>query len=209
MNKEEVIKLWKELGVVQVIFEFSCGGDSMNDTSIHIYNSFGIIENKEIYEYFDTEIYNAVDFYVDSDGVYLGEYGEVTITLIEEEGESYFQYDKASTEEYNVFVTHSFPFNLKEEYKAFIKKYVNNIRIEGDTSVVFDFKIDFIITESIQNLIDSLRNDLMEEIVSNIESLESSYDGDIELRLSITNIPEDLNTFLVTLNFNHRYEHTN
>ena len=34
----EIVKIWKENNVDRVEFQFSCGGDSMNDTSILIYD---------------------------------------------------------------------------------------------------------------------------------------------------------------------------
>ena len=36
-NEKEIIQLWKELQITHIDFEFSCGGDSMNDTTLNIH----------------------------------------------------------------------------------------------------------------------------------------------------------------------------
>ena len=96
MTEKEVIQLWKENGVDSINFEFDCGGDSMNETTINILDKEGnVIECKEIEDYFDNKIYDKVEFYVNSDGHYIGENGNVYITLEDEdEEEPYFSYSK-------------------------------------------------------------------------------------------------------------------
>jgi FkbM family methyltransferase len=121
MTKEEVIQLWKENDVDHIDFVFSCGGDSMNETEIVIYDSKDkIIKNKDIEDYFDEQVYNAVTFYDNSDGVYMGEDGTVTITLEEvDDDEVDFIYSKSSTEEWN-------------ETESFSKKiYLTNNNLES------------------------------------------------------------------------------
>ena len=99
MEMEEAVEIWKREGIDRVEFDFSCGGDSMNDTELRFYKG-----NKEIEEtwgleaYFDDEVYENVEFYENSDGHYQGESGTVTITLNEDEDE--FDYEKSSTEEW-------------------------------------------------------------------------------------------------------------
>ena len=81
---EKIIKLWKELGVTHIDFEFCCGGDSMNDTTLNIHKGDEIIENNELETFFDNEVYKRVEFYVNSDGHYQGESGNVLIELNDE-----------------------------------------------------------------------------------------------------------------------------
>ena len=95
MEIQEIIKVWKELEVDYVNFEFSCGGDSMNETSIKIYNSKNQeIDSNKIRIYIDDVIYHNVEFYEASDGHYLGESGIVKIRLNEDEED--LDYSKTS-----------------------------------------------------------------------------------------------------------------
>ena len=81
MEKQEAIKLWKELKIESGTMEFSCGGDSMNDYSFTFYGGGKEIESSELKDYFDDAVYKHVEFYVNSDGHYQGEAGTVEITL--------------------------------------------------------------------------------------------------------------------------------
>ena len=95
MEIQEFIKLWKELGVDYVNFEFSCGGDSMNETSITIFDDKGSeIDCADIVTYIDDIIYSEVEFYEASDEHYLGESGIVKIRLNEDEED--LDYSKTS-----------------------------------------------------------------------------------------------------------------
>ena len=86
MEENKIITLWKELGVDYANFEFSCGGDSMNDTSIQIFDDKGSeIDCVEIRDYIDDVIYHKVEFYEASDGHYMGEAGNVEIRLSDDE----------------------------------------------------------------------------------------------------------------------------
>ena len=77
-QEKSVYQLWKELGIVRAEFEFQCGGDSMGDTEIHLYNNKGEkVDCPEIEDYIDNEVYNAVQFYEASGGHYQGEAGAV------------------------------------------------------------------------------------------------------------------------------------
>ena len=95
---EEIIKLWKEKNIDHVDFNFSCGGDSMNDTEIQIYDKQGNeVECSEISDHIDSEVYNKVEFYVNSDGHYMGESGTVKVELVEDDEEPYLSYSKSSS----------------------------------------------------------------------------------------------------------------
>ena len=100
---EKIINLWKELGVTHINFEYSCGGDSMNDTTLNIHKGDEIIENDELDSYFDNEVYKRVEFYVNSDGHYQGESGNVLIELNDDETD--FNFMKSGTSEYNETIT--------------------------------------------------------------------------------------------------------
>lgn len=142
---ESIIKLWKELGVRDVHFEFSCGGDSMNDTSIVINGKDGsTIENDEISNYIDNEVYNQVEFYEASDGHYQGEMGTVFITL-NDEGDD-LDYAKSSQSEWSERAIGTAEVKLTEEQAKFIKDKVFNINGSQD-DFVLNYKQDCILTD--------------------------------------------------------------
>jgi hypothetical protein len=38
MNLQEAVQKWNELGINRAEFEFDCGGDSMNETTLNFYD---------------------------------------------------------------------------------------------------------------------------------------------------------------------------
>jgi len=155
MDTNEIIKLWKELEVVDVHFEFSCGGDSMNDTTIVINGKDGeTIENQELNDYFDSEVYNRVEFYVNSDGHYQGEAGTVYITL-DEEGED-FDYSKSSQSEWNENIESTITVQLPVGAAELIKAKVLNINGGEGENPNINYKQDCIITDDEEALLNSI-----------------------------------------------------
>ena len=127
MEEKEIIKLWKELGVDYANFEFSCGGDSMNDTSIQIFDDKGSeIDCVEIRDYIDDVIYHKVEFYEASDGNYMGEAGNVEIRLSDDEEE--LEFSKSSQSEWCERVSSDMEVLLDEKEVQFIKDKVLNIK---------------------------------------------------------------------------------
>jgi hypothetical protein len=159
-NIQEIIKLWKELGVEKVKFEFSCGGDSMNDTSITIEGKDGSeIDNVELRDYFDDAVYKRVNFYEASDGHYQGEFGNVYITLSDDEED--FDYNKSSQSEWSERVGSEVPVELTDEQMKFIKSKVLNINGDCD-SLNVNYKNDCILSDKEEELVDDLENTLLD-----------------------------------------------
>ncbi len=159
-NIQEIIKLWKELGVEQVKFEFSCGGDSMNDTSITIEGKDGSeIDNVELRNYFDDVVYKRVEFYEASDGHYQGEFGNVYITLSDDEDD--FDYNKSSQSEWSERVESEVPVELTDEQMKFIKSKVLNINGDCD-SLNVNYKNDCILSDKEEEFVDELENSLLD-----------------------------------------------
>jgi hypothetical protein len=166
------LQKWKELDVDRVHFVFSCGGDSMNETSIEIYDKEdNIIEVDEISNYFGDAVYNNVNFYEASDGHYMGEDGTVTITLTDDEDD--FDYCKDSQEEWCETENFTEKFTLTDEEVEFIDKYVADINgnmSEGDYNV--NYKTDFVQTDELI--------ELEQELVKKIENYFNNYDHKLE-----------------------------
>jgi len=153
-NQEKIIEIWKELQITHIDFEFTCGGDSMNDTTLNIHKGEEIIENDIISTYFDNEVYNAVEFYVNSDGHYQGESGNVLIQM-NDEGDG-FNFMKSAQSEYCERITNEVEVELTDEEIVFVKEFVRDINGgEGEGSNL-NYKKDFIINEKRKELIDSI-----------------------------------------------------
>ena len=152
--EKEIVNLWKELNIDHVNFNFSCGGDSMNDTDIEIFDKEGeLVENQELVNYFDRVVYNRVDFYVNSDGHYIGESGTVEITLNEDEDD--FYYSKNAQSEWSEHFTGQTIVTLTDEETAFVSEFVDNINGGGDGFAI-NYKKDFIVTDSQEKLVAEL-----------------------------------------------------
>lgn len=179
MTKEEKtpIEVWKELGIDHCVASFSCGGDSMNEMEFTYHNKSGgeIPEAKsELDYYFEDEIYNKVDFYVNSDGNYMGESGSVNIVLEEDDEEPYFSYDKSATSEwYEVYSTKlSFPVSEKT-FRLFLDK-ISSLSGSYSNDYEINYKVDCIITLEEQILM----KELVDVVCSQGGDWEAETDGE-------------------------------
>jgi hypothetical protein len=152
MNLQEAVQKWNELGINRAEFEFDCGGDSMNDTTINFYDTQDkIIINDDLADYFDDQVYKNVTFYEASDGHYQGERGVVHIELdneSEDETEHSFIYTKNAESEFNEQFTQTIYIDLTDEQATFITKNVSNINGGDSDRTTFNFSRDFIMTDN-------------------------------------------------------------
>ena len=154
MEKEEkIIQIWNELQITHIDFEFTCGGDSMNDTTLNIHKGDEVIENETISTYFDHIIYDRVEFYVNSDGHYMGESGNVLIQM-NDEGNG-FDFSKSAQSEWCERITSDVEVELTDEEIEFVREFVRDIN-GGDNDTNINYKKDFIINEKRKELIDSI-----------------------------------------------------
>lgn len=177
-SKEEAIKRWKDLKLKNAVFNFNCGGDSMGQTEVCLYDKNGQIRDTFLEEFFDTEVYNYVEFYVNSDGHYLGESGDVHITLNEDGEIAEFEYSKTSTSEYSEMVTETVEIELTEDEKEFFSNYITNINGDsyGHTAtdgMVINYSKDFLLTEEKQNILDSI----VEKVALAPDTVVFDFDG--------------------------------
>jgi hypothetical protein len=154
-KRVNALKLWRELKVDKVGFNFSCGGDSMNDTDISMFDKEGnIVLNDELESYFNDATYDNVQFYVNSDGHYQGESGVVYITLYDDDADD-FDYSKSSTSEWNESVESVIKMKLSKAEEKFITNKVFNIN-GGEGNCTINFKEDFILTDKEEKLLELL-----------------------------------------------------
>jgi hypothetical protein len=148
------VMLWKENKIKECVMEFSCGGDNMNDYDFVFYNNKNKqVECEELKDYFDDVVFRQVEFYVNSDGHYIGEFGQVVITLNDDEDD--FEYDKQSKSEWSERYSEKIPIGITPEEAKFLKEKVENMNGgEGDKNI--NYKIDFILTDEEEKMVDKL-----------------------------------------------------
>ena len=161
-NVIEAVSEWKKLGIDNANMEFSCGGDSMSDYSFTFYtkNTSAVtgrpenisVESEALISFFDLQIFDDVEFYVNSDGHYIGESGNVVITLNDDEDG--FEYDKQSQSEWSESYEETIHIKLSKEEIEFVKNKILNINGGQDGDATFNYKIDCIITDEEEELIE-------------------------------------------------------
>lgn len=122
---EEVIRIWKELGIREAEFHFDCGGDSMNETRWVFLDDKGEISGVGIESELEHEVYDRIRFYEASDGHYLGESGTVNVTLNDEEND--FDMYKSSTEQWSETLSFDEEIDISEELGRLLHKKVASI----------------------------------------------------------------------------------
>lgn len=199
LSEKEIIKLWKQLNITKVTFEFSCGGDCMNDTSIFIEDESGNIENDDISNFFYDKIYQNVPFYENSDGHYQGEFGNVYITL---EGNK-FNYEKVAQSEFEEEIEEEIEFILTDIETEFINNYVDSFgkNTFGNSEITWIFKKDFILDDKLNDIISRLQYRLEQEAESynfttNLELVDTDYIGIRSLN------PIEIENNIIKISFN-------
>ncbi len=165
----EAVSEWKKLGIESANMDFTCGGDSMNDYSFVFYTKNTTpggtenieVESEELVLFFDRQIFDDVDFYVNSDGHYIGESGVVVITLNDEEDG--FVYDKQSQSEWSESYEETIHIKLSKEEIEFVKNKILNINGGTDGDATFNYKLDCIITDEDEEIIEKLGERLSTE----------------------------------------------
>jgi hypothetical protein len=199
---ERIINLWKENDVEYIDFEFNCGGDSMGDTTLNIYDTKGdLVNNDELENYFDNEVYHNVNFYEASDGHYIGESGNVHISLNDDETD--FEYSKESESEWCEHTPFTETINLTDEEVDFVDKYVSDINgnmSEGDYNI--NYKVDFIKTDELV--------EVEEKLMNNIQNYFENYEPDLDnmsewhtMEIDVTTLDTKNKTIEIEMSFEH------
>lgn len=168
MQTNEAIKLWKELGVGEVILTFSAGGDSMGDMEWELRDEKGksMEDNSELIDYFDHAVFQNVEFYEVSDGQYMGEFGTVTITLEEDEGEEdggVFLYDKEAQSEFEEMFGGTMEVELSDAELTLLNEKVDNINGSEWDGENINYKDDCVITEEEETILNNLITRIKEQ----------------------------------------------
>lgn len=172
MTEEKIVELWKEVGVSEVRFIFDCGGDNMGNTDIEIVDENGEpIESEIIKDFIDNEVYKKVEFYVNSDGHYMGENGTVTVTLDDDDT---LLYSKDAQSEFSESISSEETITLTDEEAKFVADYVLNIN-GGDGGNTVNYKTDFILTDKEEKI----ETKLTEKIESFVSEFVPEHEGEL------------------------------
>jgi hypothetical protein len=186
LTTEQAIQIWNEKGITECTMEFNCGGDQMNDYTFTFHTSEGDIKCDELDTYFDEEVYKNVEFYVNSDGHYMGEAGVVNITL--EDGDDNFSYSKDAESEWNETFSEVAYFKLTEDYKKFIEDKVQSI-VGGEDGETINYKGDCILTDDEEQMTEDLLSELA-DFAGDLEMSEAEGEPSDWFRFT-TNALED------------------
>jgi hypothetical protein len=179
MKLKEAIARWKELNVDRVVLTFNCGGDSMGDMDWEVFGANDQrIEAEGLVSYFDSVIFDKVEFYVNSNGHYIGEAGTVTIELEDEEYHD-FIYNKEAYSDYSERHESEILIELTDAEVAYIKEYVRDINGGSDEFVNFNYSKDFIMTDEMSELEDSI-SEKISEFTSEFEPEDIEEDGQLD-----------------------------
>jgi hypothetical protein len=161
---EQILKIWKDLKIDHCTMNFSCGGDSMNDFSFEFFDeNENVLHSDELDKFFEEEVFDRVDFYVNSDGHYLGEFGTVHIELNEEENN--FEYSKSGSSEYSETTSENFDYQLTDEEFILLRDKISDIN--GDSwNTNVNYKTDCIINDDESNILEELENKIKDFISS-------------------------------------------
>jgi len=160
VETNEIIELWKKLDIQRCEMEFSCGGDSMNETDFTFYDSQDKqVDADELESYFEGEVYNQVEFYEVSDGHYMGEFGQVIITLEDEDDEPFFQYDKQSQSEWEEREIEVMKYDLTDSEVKFLTEKVDSI-VGGEDGQAINYKTDCVLSDEEEELSEKLLQDI-------------------------------------------------
>lgn len=179
---KEQIRIWKEQGVAKAVFNYDCGNDSFNyySTTFLDKNGKDITEQcEEIHGDIETSVFNNYTFYDASNGHYIGEGGDVFVTL-NEDGDD-FSYNKVFKTQWNESLTGVDYLELDDETLSLIADKIANINggNDGDEgNIAVNYKRDCILSDRELELIKTLKKSIY-EIASEFEDY-SDATGEVD-----------------------------
>jgi hypothetical protein len=195
-SKDPIIEKWLELNIQRAEFEFYAGGDSMGDTELTFYND----KNQPVTFEYETEIdkmvYDNVEFYVNSDGHYLGEHGVVTIELDDDNED--FIFSKSAMSEYYESVADTIGLQLEEQEYNYLRDYVSEFEDSSsveditDGNSIFVYSVDFFKDNELSDIEESILAKIKEACNGHSYEQESGRDIDEDdINISDLDLKED------------------
>ena len=191
MNPEKVglevaVQCWKDVKINHCIMDFSCGGDEMQDVDFVFYGeNENVLPSDTLNNFFKHEVFEKVDFYVNSGDEYIGEFGTVRIELNEEHAD--FEYTKSTTSEHSERITESFIYQFTDEEFNIFRDKIEDINGEG-RSVNFNYKSDCIISDDEISILEKfegkiinfINNAIIENEHGDPEEESENFECDVE-----------------------------
>lgn len=169
------IDLWKELGISKAEIPFNCGGDSMGDLEVILYDGLGnVVDNDELKDYFESQVYNEVDFYEVSDGHYMGESGTVNVEFEEDEDSEdggRFYYLKDALSEFNEHFTETMYVELNEKEIELLKTKIHSF-MGGEDGDAVNYIDDCILTDE--------EDEIIEALVKKVDEMAINHEFDVD-----------------------------
>jgi hypothetical protein len=189
---EEAIKVWEEFGITEAKMEFSCGGDSMNDYLFIFKKGDERIKNenlKELEAYLDNDIFKNVTFYEASDGHYLGEFGVVSIEIVDND----FVYGKTSSSEWSETYQDKIDIKLTKKEINYLKENILVINGDYDTQTNITYKGDLLLSDDDEKLIKKVTDKIYVKATKFVPTEE----GEVEEWFTYTTNVNDDNTLKI------------
>ena len=165
LTKLQAIQIWKENAIINAIITYDCGGDSMGDMTTVFYAENGEITfdgSNNLADYLENLSFEKVEYYVNSDGHYMGENGTVEIFLDEDMDEPDFDFLKSAEYEYSESEYYEIWVELTDIEKNTLKKYVQSIMAEEDI-YQFDYLGDSIISNDELEILNKIAYKIIEK----------------------------------------------
>jgi len=195
------------------LFIYDCGGDSFNHSEIQLFDKndnlidVDLIPNnqslKELCDFIDNDVYSSNEFYVNSDGYYLGEHGTIKVVLLENGDEDLevskrytiddilsgdydeeietFELSQVSEDRYEEFseqVVEQIDIDFTPEELELLNKYVSSFERNYSENNV-EYVSDAIIPTELEVIFDKIHNTIVSE-------LDEGLDLEDELSYSLT-----------------------
>lgn len=179
IKKQELqtaVKNWQDLGISYAEMTFDCGGDSMGDYYFSFYKkenekSVEVI-SKDLDSYFSEAVYEHVEFYVNSDGHYIGESGTVHISLDDDDlEEPRFSYSKESKTMFSESKQLRVTLDLSEKELELFKNKVSVVMGDRDA-------IDTTVNYTQDTVINDEEELLLESIIAKIKDVTNDISFD-------------------------------
>lgn len=100
-----IVYAWQSYGIESIDCKFNCGGDCMSKIEYSVNLASGEEPGIDIWTYIDERylenlVYKHIEFYVNGDGHFLGEFGTVVITLVKADDNYVLDFVKHSESEW-------------------------------------------------------------------------------------------------------------
>ena len=172
---EKIIELWHRLNIKSASATYNCGGDSFGDAEWSLFDTSGKeVDSKELVDFLYQEMFVQLDFAENSDGYYIGEYGDIYVEMDPDEDieiESTFIWSKSANYEYSESKT----FLIKiDGYRYPSMKELFKTKIESISDWNEDFKSGELLDDEEEKVLSKFRDFV--DLRSNDIEFEDGWD---------------------------------